>query len=450
MTIKKHLLRGLIFLIILGIAICAIQPLFTPDDSRGYEDIRSFYREKRQSLDAVFIGASSVHAFWQPVLGWADNGIAVWNYSNDSLSAKAVLPMLKEVHRLQPDALYIICLNTFKVSNVKINEVKLHTIVDYQPFSLNKIRTIQYMTENTEFTGLDKLEFYFPIIRFHDRWDSLKSWAFDALDYDYKSSIRYSNFISVVKDQKDGVQSSDAVEPIPEDVETVLRDLLDYSYAKGFNLLFAVSPQVLSETELGRINYLKAIVAEYGYPCLDVQEEFENTEIQTNTDFYNKLHTNIHGSLKYTKYLGDYLVKHYGFSDKRGQPGWEEWDQSLTSYYKYIAPWCLPLEREHAQRDWNLPAPEIKTKVSGKTITVSWSSSDGADGYCIYRKTPTESGSPWRIIDEVNSETFTYKDEGLKANKDYTYTVVPYKNSGDNRIYGCFQVLGSKATTGGK
>ena len=47
------------------------------------------------------------------------------------------------------------------------------------------------------------------------------------------------------------------------------------------------------------------------------------------TDFYDYGgHANAIGAEKYTAFLGKYLSENYEFEDKRGQEGYEDWDES--------------------------------------------------------------------------------------------------------------------------
>lgn len=445
------LLRAVIFLIILGLTIFGIQRFFGPDHIRSFEHERGFAEQRNGSLDAVYIGGSDVHAFWQPMFGWADHGIAVWSFSIDALSIRAVMPMLREARRSQPNALYIISLSAFKKDSAKPSMVDIHRAVDYQPFSFNKIRSIEYLTEGTEFQGLDKLEFYFPIIRFHSRWDELRPWVFNAPSTDYKGSMHANYFLSNIEDQTGRIVTDDATTPLPDDVKAELLAVLDYCDEEKVNTLFVKSPQADTKEELGRMNSAEALIKERGYPCVDMLDEFEKTGIQTDTDFYNDRHTNVHGSLKFSKYLGDYLVEHYGFEDKRGQPEWESWDKSWESYLSYIAPQCLPIEREHVPRDYSLSAPKVNSpEVNKRTIHVTWNASKGATGYAVFRKTPAENEYAWKLLTVVDADTLSYDDKNLKKKTAYTYTVVPYREGPEGRLYGCFSYSGKKATTGGK
>ena len=43
-------------------------------------------------------------------------------------------------------------------------------------------------------------------------------------------------------------------------------------------------------------------------------------------DFADHAHLNVSGSKKYTSYLGEWLTKNYEIPDRRGQKGYESWE----------------------------------------------------------------------------------------------------------------------------
>ena len=446
---KRLLLRGLAFLIVLGLIVWGLQGIFGLDSIRSYENERGYLREDDGALDAVYVGGSDVHAFWQPLFGWNERGIAVWNYSIDSLPSAAVKYLVIEARKTQPQALIIISLSTFKKAGTEGGMVDIHRIVDYQPFSANKVHVVDRLTEGTEYTGLDKLEFYFPIIRFHSRWNSLGDWVFGGLDTDYKASMHTSTFRNTVADLSKKLKLSDERGELPEEVEAVLNELLDYCDAEQVRVLFVKAPQAASQADQARMNAAEELVTARGYPCLDLLEHYEDLGLDLQYDFYNNYHTNVHGSLKYSRWLADYLCEHYGFSDKRGEAGWESWDSSAAEYMEWMRSVTLPLETEDTARDFGISAPVLsKPKAKGRTITLRWTASEEAERYEIYRLVPSGDNC-WSLLAEVDAGTLSYADKDLPAETCYFYTVVPCRDTAEGRVRGNFNVKGLSATTGG-
>ena len=226
-----------------------------------------------------------------------------------------------------------------------------------------------------------------------------------------------------------------------------MNELLGYCDAEQLQVLFVKPPQLDTAEEQGRMNALEDMVTERGYPCLDLMEHVDETGISLETDFYNEPHTNVHGSLKYSRVLAEYLVEQYGFSDKRGTKGWESWDEATASYLDSLAGVTLPFERDGSPRDYSLPAPVLAEPTGGdRSLTLSWEGSEGADGYEIYRLDPD---GIWRRIAETEAEARSFTDSGGKPDTVCTYTVVPYRALAEGRAFGNFDVKGLSGKTGG-
>ncbi|MBR2823421.1 MAG: fibronectin type III domain-containing protein [Clostridia bacterium] len=443
----RRLLRSLIFLLLLGAAVIGVQGLFGSNSSWDYEHERNYLLEKPGSLDGVYVGTSNVHAFWQPAYGWKQHGIAVWNYSIDAAPAEAIKYMVIEARKTQPDALYIINLNTFKAESVDPDTTSIHRVVDYMPFSLNRLRLTRRLTEKLDMPPLEKLEFYLPIIRFHTRWDELKDWVYGAADFDYKGSLHYSAYQKNVTDYSKTYRVYEGLEPVSDDVAEIMDDLLDYCDAEKLRVLFVIVPQVVSREDQGRMQTLAQTVRDRGYTCLDLLTDYRELKLDLRMDFYNRKHTNVHGSLKFADWLGTYLMEQEGMTDKRGQPGWESWEAASESYLEdYLGAYHLPFELSLENRT-ELEGPAMKrVTVKELSATVTWDPSEGADGYEIFRKADDRG---WESVTAVEASASSYTEEGLEPKTKYTYTAVPFLETESGRKYGHFSVNGVSGTTGG-
>ena len=408
---------------------------------------RGLPREKKGSIDAVFVGGSNVHAFWQPLLAWTDHGISSYNYSVDSVPMGAVRYLIAEARKTQPDALYVITLNSFKRNSAKKNIENTHRAVDYLPLSLNKIRMINDLADISGLTGAERAELFFPIIRFHSRWDSLAPWSLGVRQADYKSSMTEGFFLRNVEDITDQFFINEDTGTLPEDVARVFDDQLDDLEQTHANVLFVKVPQATERTPQAQMNELKDVVAKRGFPCLDLMEAWLEVGINTHLDFYNYNHTNIHGSLKVVEFICNYFAENYDFEDKRGKAGWEDWDRAAADYMELVGAYALPFETEHARRIDTVSPALKKAKVKGRSITVTWKEIEDIDGYEIYRKSNRDTDRRWQFIAGVGADSTSCRDDGLEASTKYTYTVVPWRMAGGEKLYGDFVAAGISNTT---
>lgn len=161
----KNLFKAIIFLLIFVILFSGVSKAFTaPGDYRNYQWIAGFYEEPKDSLDAVYIGSSNCDAFWNPLVAWEKYGITVYPFNSNTQPIIAAEHLIKEVRKTQPNALII--LNTNTLGMKMMTNVRYHYLLDYLPFSLNKLSLTHYLSQEAGVSFEESLEFYFPIIRY--------------------------------------------------------------------------------------------------------------------------------------------------------------------------------------------------------------------------------------------------------------------------------------------
>lgn len=445
---KKNVvwLKPVSFLIGLALLFSLIQLPFTTLDRRIYQTVKGFYDEEPGSLDAVYIGASNVYASWQGPVGWSEYGIACYSFAIPAMPPRATMLMIEECRKTQPDALFIVNLNNYKQDGLEVSVSDVHNVTNFLPMSGTKVKLINELAEAAGFTGMDKAEFFLPFIRFHSTWNQLHTAKFDKHLATLKGASSYSNFLGAAENVEHEFSYSDKRFPLTEEQEQSLSDLVEYCQDENVKMLFVFSPQAISDVrEVEQINTMKDYVVAQGFPILDMMEDIDSLEMDFASDFYNAMHCNIHGSLKFTYALGSYLMENYGFRDKRGDPAYASWDRAAEDYTEIIEFNTLDFERENVLRSNDLAAPKLsECEVYGERIRVRWNASAGASGYAIYRQNKS---TPWQLITTVDANTLGYTDEQLERNVTYTYTVVPFYTDGEKTVYGNFNIEGVFART---
>lgn len=417
-------LAGLILIIYL------ISRTFGNTDYRIYQDFKGFYEEPENSLDAVYIGASNVYYYFQAPFAWHEYGIAAYPISMAMMPTQSMKYVIEEARKTQPDALYIVNLNNFK--NTDFTEAHFHYLTDYMRFSPTKVNLVNRLADDLGITGFDKLEYYLPFIRFHSNWSSLTEDAFEKESNGMKGANCYNSFLKDVTDISGSYRETEQDILITEDQDSILRELLDYCKEEEVNVLFVIVPQAIpNESRIAQLNTMSSIVEEEGFDILNLMDEMDTIGLNMKYDYANTIHTNIHGSLKYSHFLGQYLIDKYGFEDHRDDPKYAAWDTSYEKYLEKVSPYAIDLELEHAERDEELSAPKLSSlSARGQRFRLTWEAVSGADGYRIYRKyvdADNKDQTPWVFAGDVNADTTSFEDEGLLLRTKYYYTVVPYR-----------------------
>ena len=153
---------------------------------------------------------------------------------------------------------------------------------------------------------------------------------------------------------------------------------------------------------------------------------------------------NIHGSIKFTLYLGQYLTERYGLESKLGNEKYTSWDKAYEAYLTKIGPYVMDFEVTHEEINKKVKAPKNLSAIQYvNCVNVQWDPSEKAEGYLLYRKTDILGDTSWKAIVELDSETCSYKDEEAVLTKGtYTYTVVPFYKDNGKKIYGNYSTKG--------
>ncbi len=441
---KKEFLRAVAFAVLFILCFRPVSRLFSqPEDRRNYQWVGGFYEEPEASLDAVYIGSSNCYAFWNPLLAWESHGITVYPYATNDQPFAATSYLITEVRKTQPDALIIVNLNSLRDTVINVNN--MHYLLDNMPFSLNKLRLTQYLCEEEGLSLGNSMEFYLPIIRYHERWSKLKQKDFDFTFNGLKGASNYATHMQNIQDvtalYKFGAAPK---EPEPEVVQMV-DDLLDYCDENRVKILFVTVPRAEREQDtVDEFLYLNRRIESRGYPVLDMMDKLQQTGIEPARDYYNDHHTNVHGSIKFTRYLADYLVANYGFQNKRGDARYESWDAGREKYSGYMDGYVLDLEYNGSPRDYSLTEPaSLKAKKQEGAVVLTWQSVEGAAGYAVYKKTGS---GRWKWAGETAAATWT--DAAPAKESTITYRVVPMGFSEDGSVvYGKFAYKGISVKT---
>ncbi len=434
---------ALFIIIFFAIFTSVTEVLITPVNPNNYQIVRGFYEEEENSLDAVYIGSSAVYAYWQAALSWDSHGIAVLPYATSGQPLAAIRFVLEEVQKAQPGALKIINITSGNIGECRVDQI--HSLVDYIPWSMTKLKIIHSLCEMGDYELADRLEFYFSLYRYHSRWDEISK---ADLSYDLngtKGGNQDDSFLNSSKDFSKSYRATDISGELPKETEAYLKSLFDYIDQENISVLFISNTGLTTnEITLAKINRVMEMAEARGYPTLNLKSRQEELGINTATDYYNAGHMNIHGSIKYTEYLSNYLIEHYGFQDKRGQEGYESWDLAAEKYKEILAPYVVDEELDADAYNSGLKTPELTAlKVNGTDLTLRWKGVKEAVAYRIYRK--QGAAQPWEFLAEVAADTLSYKDTGLDILRKYTYTVVPQGKSDGRYCHGNYQFAGISA-----
>ncbi len=441
---KRSILKIIAFTGIFILLFAAMTAVFSNHpDFRIAQSIRAFYDEPAGSLQGVYIGSSNCYAFWNALVAWKNHGLTVFPYSCASMPIYATEYVIREARKTQPDAVYIVNVNSVDYDDLDITHI--YHIMSYMPESDLKAELRDHLCDLLGLTRSERMELYFPWIRMRQYWtEYLDEGILPRVD-GLKGASYYDNFLSRTFDLTRRYKITEKRTPISDNQRACLEHLMDYCEAEGVKVLFVSVPRGERSAEsLGRINTACDLIRARGHDLLYLTDQADAVHLDLSQDYYEIKHTNIHGSIKFTNYLSEYLIKTYGLEDRRGDPAYASWDAGLARYLEIIAPYVLDFELALGNRDFSLAAPrsvKVAPAEAGRA-EITWKPVKGAEVYCVYRKAGAKGA--WERVGE--SEACALVDDDLADGAAYRYTVVPARRAGPGLMYGNFSTFGRSLT----
>jgi len=333
----RSFVKGIVFVVIFLFCFNCIQNIFADKSAKDYLKMHGFFEEPENSLDAVFVGSSATYGFWNPMFAWAEKGIAVYSLTNASQPFEIAPYIIDDARKTQPDALYIVNA-THMFEDDEYTTVRIHRFLGAYPNSINKYKALNFYLERSDLSFEEKMECYFPLIRFHERWSELEGNDFKMKEEPYKSASRYSSYLERSKAQKKVSIDFSAYGELTENMTIALDNMMTYCKDEEVKVLFVLMPQAVRDKEFHkRQNTMVKILEENGFDVLDLREKVDEMGIDYSKHFHDREHTNVHGSIKVTDYIADYIIENYQLTDKRADEAYNDWNESWKNYYNLIS-----------------------------------------------------------------------------------------------------------------
>lgn len=438
---------------------------FKVQDSRIKPMTYGLREQPKNSIDCAIIGGSQTYSGWTPPFAYIKYGLTSWTYAIPRAPGAAVKYYVKEVHKTQPDALYVISTNTFKELTTPLEF--MHHSADYMPLSLNKLEMVNDFRKTYGLSYAEAAELVFPFIRFHSNWNNLLTDDYVNENIDLKCGATYITFLNDAEDYSNIHNTSDTAGVLEPELVIMIDDLLAYLKEENVKVLFVTYPQALEDVNDAKRN---VVINEYveanGFDTLDLlndTDEAKDLGFDYSQDLYDPLHANVHGSMKMTSYLAKYMIDKYGLDMKHSDAVDADWNESCNKYLDLVDGFLMDFEIHGYDRNNSLEKPSFLGKKTDKTgVHMSWGKVDGADGYSVFKKTKNsdtyDRENPnfneshmttqafrlmaheerWEFVADVK-DSCEYVDTSItkkKIARKYRYNIVPYTEVNGVKTYG--------------
>lgn len=319
----KNLIKGIIVFIVFALILAGMSRLFTLKSLDGIEQMRSFYKQKDNTVDVLFLGSSKVYCQIDNGILWDEYGISSFDLGGAEAPPWNSYYYMKEALKTQTPKVIIYDASIIGYRSDVLAQPEVWAITNNYGMKWNKNR-IDQLKSNTQ----DEKMFYkllFPLGSMHSRYNELTKDDF----VDSKNSINFKGFdfrnTLYVSEKPDMSGVWDTAE-FDEKFAYYLKEMINLAKEKNVPFVVMISPYCVSVEEQMIFNAVGEICKENDTVFLNFNNMYDELGLDFTTDMAETVHVNLRGSKKFTDYLGKYVVANYGVVDHRGDEKYSSWD----------------------------------------------------------------------------------------------------------------------------
>lgn len=318
---KKNIAKGILVSVIAVLILLILNKILLLKSEDGISQLESLYKQKDNSIDALFLGSSHVYCDISTGVLWDEHGIAGYDLGGAEAPAWTSYYHLKEALKTQkPKVIFY----EISIAALRPTLYPPEFWVEDNNYGMKwNSNRINMLKVNTLAETYPKL--IFPLGAMHGRYNDLTENDFT----DIHNSINYKGFDPreyVTPFDTPDISNVKEVEPCSEKAEEYLRKIIELTKQENIPLVLFVSPYVVNDEEQAMYNYMFNIGIEEGVQIIDFNKLYDEMELDFETDMAEELHLNYSGNYKFSKYLGDLLANEYGLPDHRGEPNYVSWE----------------------------------------------------------------------------------------------------------------------------
>ena len=334
---KRRIIIAAILTVVLACAaVWFLERLLVPkyvDDIVEGAFVAEYYQEENKDFDVIFVGDCEVYENFSPVVLWKEHGINSYIRGSAEQYIWQSYYLMEDCFRCHvPEAV------VFNIQSLQFNESQNEAYnrmsIEGMRWSPSKVGSIlASMTEEEHF-----IEYVFPILRYHSRWNELKPTDFEYMFHSKK--VTHNGYYMRIDCRP--------AEDVPPG-----RPLADYTFGdkameyldkirtlceeKGVKLLFIKAPSLYPEWYPEYEEQVEAYAEKYNVPYINFLEIQDETGVDYTTDTYDGgLHMNLSGAEKLAHYIGP-VLRDMGVSDRSDDPELKKiWEENIADYEKEI------------------------------------------------------------------------------------------------------------------
>ncbi len=328
-------------IVLMSILLFGVMSIFQFPYGHVVNIIQGFYREPKNTIDVVLVGASEVSAGYSAPVAFKLFGYTSYPYAIDGNQVRMIQYELNEIYAHQNPKVILIdigCMSSYSHAYNDDNfDGRFRAFINNIPLSTNKIQAIDNLAKQQE-----KTSYYLPFITYHGFIPNT-DYAQFLLSGENKLKGTYARS-SKIEEAGNVLTIDSTVKPIKKEYETEILDLLRFCKNKGCNVVFTRFPNRINNedflTRFQECNYIKNLIQEQGFPFFDCMTSELMNSLDYQQDFYTNDHMSLKGQKKLTEFIGKKLTKEFGISktdiSSVVSSKWFESVSYIEAFYDYM------------------------------------------------------------------------------------------------------------------
>ncbi|MCL1788890.1 MAG: SGNH/GDSL hydrolase family protein [Oscillospiraceae bacterium] len=344
----KKIIKYTAVFLIFGFIFFSSQRLLTPKYMSEIYDgalIGEYYPEPKNH-SVIFIGDCEVYQNFSPHELFREYGITSYIRGGASQTIWQSYWLLEDTLKYEtPDVVVFSVLSMGKSESVSEPYNRLN--IEGMRLSSAKMRAI----ESSAFDGEKKINYVFPIFRYHDRWRELTR---DDFKYFFRSDqVGLNGYLMRSETEPatvfpEGARLVDYA--LPEICWAYLDKMRELCESHGIELILVKSPSIWPYWYEQWDSQVTEYADRYNLLYYNLLKLCDETGIDYQTDTANAgKHMNVHGAEKLSRWLGGELLKRFSLTDYRGDSNTAlVWERKMRDYNSLKATQLTEF-REHGE-----------------------------------------------------------------------------------------------------
>lgn len=297
----------------------------------GVDQARNLYKQPKQKVDVLFLGSSHVHCNVDTQVLWDEYGMAAY------LCTSAEQPLWNSYHylveALKTQTPKLVVLDMYCPARFYENyqENWADQNLNGMRISYNKYEAVKASVRENHMSYL----LGFPL--YHSRYGELEEEDFQNFFWHREEQARWKGFtplFTCAELTETDLSYVTEIREMTDKAQLYFDKIVELTRQEGIELALVSAPYLPEEEDQKIYNYIEQLAKEEGLLFLNYNttQHYREMGIDFKTDFADHTHLNEQGAAKYARHLGKWLSEHYEIPDRRGQDGYESWEEQIRRW----------------------------------------------------------------------------------------------------------------------